>query len=127
MSKTTTIAEEISKKMELLEKARPENNVTAYKAYTVPYTAELYQDICESYLDYHQTDWTVCGAQDPAVIHLGSQFAVKHPEWAPYAIVRIKERYLNAWNSATLLEFSNEEMTDQEYDDFEKVMEEEEK
>ena len=93
---------------------------------TLDYTPELYADICEDYADYHQLGWTVCGAQDPAFIYLGEGFAKKHPELAEYSIVRVIDKYLNEWNSATLLEFSNQDITDEEYARYEEVMQEQE-
>ena len=98
-----------------------------YDSTTLDYTPELYSDICDSFLDHHQTGWTVCGAQDPAVIHLGEAFAKKHPELAEYSVVRVIDKYLNECNSATLLEFSNEDMTVAEYKAYEQVIEEEDK
>ncbi len=101
-------------------------NPTSYESVTLDYTPELYREICDAYYDVYQTGWTVCGAQDPAVIYLGDQFGVNHPELAKYGIVRVIDKFLNSWNSATLLEFSNEEMTEKEYEMHEEVMTEEE-
>ena len=91
---------------------------------TVDYTPELFDDICDSALDYFQTGWTVCGAEDPAVISLGAEFWGKHPELAGYTTVRVIDKYVSPWKSDTLLEFSNEEMTDEEYGLYEGLMEE---
>lgn len=93
---------------------------------TVDYTPELYGELMDSFLDYRQIGYTVCGAQDPAVIELGDQFKKNHPEYAKYTTVRVIDKYLNAWNSATLLEFSDKEITDEEYDESEKLLQEEE-
>lgn len=92
---------------------------------TLDYTGDLYSDICESFVDYFQTGWTVCGAQDPAVIYIGDKFGKKYPELASFSVVRVIDKYLNEWSSATLLEFSNRDMTDQEYVWYEEVMKEE--
>lgn len=90
---------------------------------TLSYTPELYADICASMADYFQTGWTVCGAEDPAVINLGQEFAEKHPELAKYTVVRVIDKYVSPWHSDTLLEFSNAEITDEEYLLYEEVME----
>lgn len=118
MSKS--IVEELHKML-----VKPTNS-TDYPSKTLDYTPELYSDICDSFLDHHQIGWTVCGAQDPAVIHLGEAFAKQHPELAEYAVVRVIDKYLNAWNSATLLEFSNKDITDEEYALYEEIMQEQE-
>lgn len=78
------------------------------------YTKELFQDICEDMVGYHQTGYTVCGAEDPAVIVLGDRFGELHPELSEYSVVRVIDKYLNPWNSATLLEFSNRILTEEE-------------
>lgn len=91
------------------------------------YTPELYQDICEDYGDYMMMGYTVCGALDPAFIYLGEDFGKRNPKLAQFQYVRVIDKFLNSWNSATLLEFSNIEMTEAEYADYEKVMEEEDK
>lgn len=93
---------------------------------TLDYTEELYTDICEDFGDYFQTWYTVCGAQDPAIIYLGDGFGKKHPELKDYTVVRVIDKYLNEWSSATLLEFSNKDVTDEEYAMYEKLMKEEE-
>lgn len=93
---------------------------------TLDYTPELYESICMDYGDYHQTGYTVCGAQDPAVIYLGEYIGKKHPELAKYTVVRIIDKYLNEWNSATLLEFSNKDITDEEYKLYDDLVQEEE-
>jgi hypothetical protein len=81
---------------------------------TMTYTPELYADICESMADYHMTGWTVCGAEDPAVIELGPEFGAKHPELAGHTVVRVIDRYVNPSHSETLLEFSSAPLTAQE-------------
>lgn len=101
-------------------------NSTDYPSKTVDYTPELYSDICDSFLDHYQTGWTVCGAQDPAVIHLGEAFAKKHPELAEYSFVRVRDKFLNEWNSATFLDFSNTPPTDEEYEQCEYILRSEE-
>lgn len=88
------------------------------------HTKELYNDICSNMLDYRQIGYTVCGSQDPAVIYLDDSFGEIYPELKKYRIVRVKEKFLNAWNSETFLEFSSDPMTNQEYDDYEKIMDE---
>jgi hypothetical protein len=81
---------------------------------TLDHTPALYADICESMSDYHMTGWTVCGAEDPAVIELGPGFGTKHPELAGHAMVRVIDRYVNCARSETLLEFSSTPITAQE-------------
>lgn len=90
------------------------------------YTPELYADICDNILDYFQTGWTVCGAEDPAVITFSEELGEKHPELAGYTVVRVIDKYVSPWKSDTLLEFSNNDITDEEYALYEGVMEEEE-
>ena len=96
-----------------------------YPFVMVEYTAELYGEIMDSFEDYHTIGYTVCGAQDPAVIYVGDQFRDNHPELKNYSVVRVIDRYLNEWSSETLLEFSNVDITDEEYEQYEKIMEEE--
>ena len=88
---------------------------------TVDYSEELYAEVMENMTDYNQTGETVCGAADPAVISIGTELAVKHPELAGYSAVRVVDRYINPWNSATLLVFSNVEITPEEYADYEEL------
>ena len=102
-------------------------NQTTYPSITIEYTPELYQDICKDYGDYFQTGYTVFGALDPAFIYLGEDFGKRNPKLAEFRYVRIIDRFLNSWNSETLLEFSNEDVTDAEYKLYEEVMEEEDK
>lgn len=90
------------------------------------YTTRLYDDILDFAIDYHQTGWTVCGAEDPAVVSLSEQFGEIHPELAEYPMVRIIDKYVGPNKSDTLLEFSDREMTDEEYQLYEELMEEEE-
>ena len=61
---------------------------------TAEYTPELYGRVMERMLDYHQIGWTVCGAQDPAVISLAEPID-------GYTMVRVRERYVSAWKSDT--------------------------
>lgn len=81
---------------------------------TLPYTPTLYADICESQADYHMIGWTVCGAEDPAVIQLGPEFGIKHPELSGFTVVRVVDQYVNCAKSNTLLDFSNTPITDAE-------------
>jgi hypothetical protein len=90
------------------------------------YTPELYEDVVASFYDYFQLWYTVCGAQDPAIIYLGEEFGKKHPELKEYSVVRVIDKFLNSWSSATLLEFSNQDVTDEEHEMYEKLMREEE-
>lgn len=90
---------------------------------TLDYTPELFGDVMESALDYFQTGWTVCGAEDPAVIHLPEKFGEKHPELAGYTVVRVIDKYVNPSLSDTRLEFSNRDMSEDEYRLYEEVME----
>lgn len=89
----------------------------------VSHSPELFGDILDNAVDYHQTGWTVCGAEDPAVIHLGPDFGKKHPALAEHSVVRVIDRYASPWHSDTLLEFSSNEITDEEYALYEEVME----
>ena len=93
---------------------------------TVDYTEELFDDICDSALDYYQTGWTVCGAEDPAVITLGREFGEKHPELKEFTTVRVIDQYVSPWKSDTFLEFSDRPITDEEYALYEGVIDEEE-
>jgi hypothetical protein len=81
---------------------------------TVDYSPELYGKIMENMADYNQTGETVCGAQDPAVISLNEPLA----EFPDYTVVRVEDRYVNPWKSDTVLVFSNEPLTDEEYDEY---------
>lgn len=95
---------------------------------TMDYTPELWDDIMVSgdyVLDYFQTGWTVCGAEDPAVIYLPESFDKKHPELAGYTVVRVIDKYVNPSKSDTLLEFSNRGITDEEYAQFDQIADEE--
>lgn len=82
---------------------------------TVEYSQELYSDIMKSMLDYWQLGETVCGAEDPAVITVSERLANKYPEFKGFTVVRVKERYVSPWKSDTFLEFSNREITGEEY------------
>lgn len=84
---------------------------------TVDYNATLYGQIMDNMADYHQTGETVCGAQDPAVITL------REPVDG-FTVVRVVDRYRNANASDTLLVFSNVEITEEEYADYDKLMDE---
>ena len=102
-------------------------NKTTYPSITVDYNPELFGHMMDNMGDYFMTGWTVCGAQDPAVVYLDDKFGEKYPTLSKYSVVRVIDRFLNEWSSETLLEFSNEDMTDQEYERYEEVMEEEDK
>lgn len=82
---------------------------------TVDYTPELFSDAMAHMLDYWQTGWTVCGAEDPAVFTVSEEFGQQHPDFKGYNVVRVIDRYVSAWKSDTLLEFSNQEISDDEY------------
>ena len=88
------------------------------------YEPDMFGDVMDSALDYHQTGWTVCGAEDPAVITLGKEFGEMHPALAGYEFVRVIDKYVNPNKSDTLLEFSNRDMTDEEYGLYEELVEE---
>lgn len=122
VTKAKTIVDELHTILTNQNNALPANNKTGYPSVTIDYTPKLYNEICDSFLDYHQTGYTVCGAQDPAVIYLGQQFAVNHPELAKYTVVRVIDKFLNSWSSATLLEFSEEDITDEEYNQYQYIM-----
>ena len=102
-------------------------NQTTYPSITVDYTPELYDKVMEHMIDYHMTGLTVCGSKDPAVVYLNDEFGEIYPSLNGYSVVRVIDRFLNEWSSETLLEFSNEDMTDAEYKLYEEVMEEEDK
>lgn len=78
---------------------------------TVEYSEDLFNDVMENMTDYHQTGETVCGAEDQAVISIGKEL----PGFEGYSVVRVTERYVNPWKSDTFLEFSNREVTPEEY------------
>ena len=102
-------------------------NQTKYPSITYDYTPELYNDVMDCMADWHMTGWTVCGAADPGVVYLNEEFGKKYPSLSKYSVVRVIDRFLNEWSSETLLEFSNEDITDAEYKLYEEVMEEEDK
>lgn len=93
------------------------------KSKTVDYSQELYVDVMVNMTDYHQTGWTVCGAQDPAVIHISNLSADKYPELTSYGVVRVIDRYMGPNRSETLLVFSNEAITPDEYARYEELQE----
>lgn len=80
----------------------------------IPYNSQIFNDICEDYADYRQTGFTVCGAEDPAVIYLGEEFKNKYPRLSKYGVVRVIDQYVNPWVSNTIFEFSNKDITDEE-------------
>lgn len=84
---------------------------------TVDYTPELFAEVMENMADYHQTAETVCGAEDPAVITLTKPMD-------GFTVVRVTNRYVNPWKSDTFLEFSNQEITDAEYELFDGLIDE---
>ncbi len=90
---------------------------------TLDYTPELFADIVDNQTDWHQTGETVCGAEDPAVINIGTEFGKKYPELAGLTVVRVIDRYVNPWKSDTLLEFSDREITATEYAQYEELAE----
>ena len=92
---------------------------------TLDYDSDLFGDVMKYAGDYYQTGWTVCGAEDPAVIMLSAEFGEKHPALAGYTTVRVIDRYVGPNKSDTLLEFSNQSMTDDEYRLYEELVEEE--
>jgi hypothetical protein len=81
---------------------------------TLEHTPELYADVTASMADYHMIGWTVCGAEDPAVIELGPELGAKRPELAGFTVVRVIDRYVNCAKSDTFLHFSTEPLTAQE-------------
>lgn len=90
------------------------------------YTEELYADICIDMLDYFQTGWTVCGAEDPAVILLSDEFGASRPELEEFTVVRVIDVYVSPWKSDTVLRFSTDEITDEEYRLYEEIVDGEE-
>jgi hypothetical protein len=92
------------------------------KSKTVDYSQELYADVMDHMVDYHQTGWTVCGAEDPAVITIRNLPADKYPELTSYGIVRVIDRYMGPNKSETLLVFSHEAITPDEYAAYEEVI-----
>lgn len=99
-------------------------NPTDYPSLTVDYNRELFSDLIDNMVDWHITGYTVCGAEDPGVLHITKEIGRLYPQLKGYSVVRIIDRFLNEWSSETLLEFSNEDMTEAEYKLYEKVMEE---
>ena len=93
---------------------------------TVDYTRELMDYIWDSFNESWLIGYTVCGAEDPMVIELGDEFIDSHPEFEEFTYVRVIDKYLNEWNSATLLEFSTRELTDEEYELSEAILKDEE-
>ena len=102
-------------------------NPTEYPSKTFDYNPEFYHDIMDCMADWYMTGYTVCGAQDMGVVYLNEEFGKMYPSLSKYSIVRVIDRFLNSWNSETLLEFSNEEITDAEYKLYEEIMDEEDK
>ncbi len=86
---------------------------------TVDYSEDLFNDAMENMADYHQTGETVCGAEDPAVISLRKEL----PGFEGFTVVRVTERYVNPWKSDTFLEFSNKELTTEEYERWDELAE----
>ena len=97
-----------------------------YDSTTLDYTPELFEEIMDSFSESWLTSYTVCGAQDPMVIELGDAFKDNHPDLAEYSFVRVRDKFLNAWNSATFLDFSNTPPTDEEYEQYEYILRSEE-
>ena len=126
MKKVGTIVDELHKILVDGQAARADNNKPDYPSKTVDYTPELFDDIMDSFYDSWLTGYTVCGAQDPMVIELGDEFREKHPAFKNYLYVRVIDKFLNSWSSATLLEFSNVALTDEEYEQAEEILDEEE-
>lgn len=100
-------------------------NQTKYPSKTFDYNPEFYSNIMDCMADWFQTGYTVCGAADMGVLHLNDEFGKMYPSLKKYSVVRVIDRFLNEWNSETLLEFSNEDITDAEYKLYEEIMEEE--
>lgn len=90
---------------------------------TLEYSESLYADVTADALDYWQQGETVCGAEDPAVISLGPEFATRRPDLAAYSVCRVHETYVSASKSDTFLTFSNEEITGAEYQRWDDLME----
>jgi len=88
---------------------------------TLDYTPELFADIVANQIDWHQLGETVCGAEDPAVIHVSYRLGRKYPELAGLTVVRVTERYVNPWKSDTIVEFSDREITDEEYAQYDEL------
>lgn len=88
---------------------------------TVDFNRQLFADIVSESLEYLQTGETVCGAEDPAVIELSDTFSDRYPEYTGYKRVRVIDKFVNANRSDTLLEFSNEPVTDGEYAAYEEL------
>lgn len=101
-------------------------NQTKYPSKTFDYNPEFYSDILDCMADFFLTGFTVCGAADPGIIYLSDRFGKMYPSLNNYSVVRVIDRFLNEWSSETLLEFSNEEMTDEEYKIYDQIMEEQE-
>ena len=99
-------------------------NPTKYPSKTFDYNPEFYEDILNCMADFFLTGYTVCGAADPGIVLLSDKFGKMYPSLKEYSVVRVIDRYLNEWNSETLLEFSNEDITDEEYKIYDKLMEE---
>ena len=92
----------------------------------VDFSRELFSDIMDSFNESWLVGYTVCGAEDLMVIELGDEFIDTHPEFEEFTHVRVTEQYLNDWNSATFLEFSCKELTDEEYEESEQILKDDE-
>lgn len=79
------------------------------------YSPELFEAVMENMIDYYALGETVCGAEDPAVISVTDELGRLHPELAGLTTVRVTEKYVSAWKSDTFLEFSSQDITDDEY------------
>lgn len=90
---------------------------------TVDYTRELFDDVMDNMVDYHQIGETVCGAEDPAVVSISEAFIDKYPEFKGFTTVRVIDQFVNPWKSDTVLEFSDRDITDAEYAQYEELSE----
>lgn len=90
---------------------------------TVDYDRQMFADIMTDPLDYLQTGETVCGAEDPAVIELSDTFKARYPKYAGYTVVRVIDRFVNANQSDTLFEFSNDPVSDADRAAYEDLLE----
>lgn len=89
------------------------------KIKTLSYTQELADDMYGNMVECFQTGETVCGTLDPCVMELGTAFAELYPDLAGLTTVRVIDKFVSPWQSDTILEFSDRDITAEEYAQYE--------
>lgn len=97
-----------------------------YPHLRVDYDADIYHEAILCSNEVIITGYSVCAAQDPAVIVLGREFSEKYPQVSRYQFMRVINTPLNEWSTETVLEFSNEDVSDEEMRAYDKILAEEE-